>query len=502
MSAARTVSVRADGQDAMHKATGDIAGVTPRVMIAAPHGRSGKTVLTLGLLRALRQQGTIVQPFKKGADYIDPGWHAVAAGRVSRNLDRYFMSSDQMRQVVLESSVDADVCVIEAAMGLYDGLDVEGSTSSAEIAKAVAAPVVLVVDVTRMTRTCAAVVLGCCAFDPEVQIAGVILNRVRGARQRDLITEALRRYCGIPVVGSVPNDACLALPDRHLGLVTSEESGGNEALLDGIASVVRRHVDIGAIEEIARLAGSLTPAASSGKCDGVARVRPSGPATIAVMRDEAFSFYYPENLDALEQAGATLVFVRSMEDEALPSDVDGLYIGGGFPEEHAAKLQNNERLRRSVRAQAERGLPIYAECGGLMYLGRTLSYQGKTFEMAGALALDTVMGEHQSAHGYACAVVEGRDSWLPPATVLKGHEHHHSRVVNLDPTLPLVCENERGRGIAQGRDDVCYKGIVAGYLHVNALASPAWAPAFVSAARRYCACRPAPSAGRSFCMER
>lgn len=480
----------------MHEREGAPLAAIPRVMIAAPHGRSGKTVLTLGLLRALRQQGVDVRPFKKGCDFIDPGWHALAAGATSRNLDRYFMEPDQVRDVMVENSVGADMCVVEAAMGLYDGLDVEGSCSSAEIAKLTATPVILVIDVTRMTRTAAALVMGCCAFDPDVRIAGVILNKVRGQRQRELVTQAIERYCDVPVVGSVPQDAGMDVPDRHLGLVTGAETRGREELLDGIAEVVARHVDLDAVRFIARCAGPMPGAAESARAAaGGTRPaaagraseadRPGGQAVVAVMRDEAFSFYYPENLIALERAGARLVYASSLADAALPPDVDGLYIGGGFPEEHAARLQGNEGMRASVREGAERGMPIYAECGGLMYLGRHLSFRGETYDMAGALEFDTVMHEKQQAHGYALAVVREPGSWLPVGTVLKGHEHHHSQVIDLDPTLPLACEMQRGRGVTGERDGLCRKGIVAGYLHVNAIASPAWAPSFVQAAARY-----------------
>ena len=333
----------------------------PRVMVAAPHGRSGKTVLTLGLLRALRRQGCAVQPFKKGADFIDPGWHTVAAGRTSRNLDRYFMEPDQIRAVVREASAGADACVIEAAMGLYDGLDAEGSTSSAEIAKITDTPVILVLDVTRMTRTAGALVLGCCAFDPDVRIAGVILNRVRGARQRGLITEVIERTCGIPVVGAVPADARLDVPDRHLGLVTSGETDGRERLLDGIADVVEEWVDLDAVRAVAAGAGELPGAMPETLHADDAAEAPGARATIAVVRDEVFPFYYPENLAALERAGARLAFVRSLEDDALPPDADGLYVGGGFPEVFAAQLHANEGLRRSVRERAAHGLPVYAE---------------------------------------------------------------------------------------------------------------------------------------------
>ena len=462
----------------------------PRVMVAAPHGRSGKTVLTLGLLRALRRQGCAVQPFKKGADFIDPGWHTVAAGRTSRNLDRYFMEPDQIRAVVRGASAGADVCVVEAAMGLYDGLDAEGSTSSAEIAKITATPVVLVLDVTRMTRTAGALVLGCCAFDPDVRIAGVILNRVRGARQRALVTEVIERTCGSPVVGAVPADARLNVPDRHLGLVTSGETDERERLLDGIADVVAEWVDLDAVRAIAASAGELPAAAGSGLV-GDAADAPGARATIAVVRDEAFSFYYPENLAALERAGARLVFVRSLGDEALPSDVDGLYVGGGFPEEFAEQLQANEAFRRSVRERAEHGLPVYAECGGLMYLGRRLVHRGRSYDMAGVLGLDTVVQDRQTAHGYARAVVGASGSWLDPGMVLVGHEHHHSQATDLDPALRFAYAVERGRGIVPGFDGACTGNVVAGYLHVNALASPMWAPSFVRAAERYRARRSA-----------
>ena len=460
----------------------------PRVMIAAPHGRSGKTVLTLGLLRALRRQGCAVQPFKKGADFIDPGWHTVAAGRTSRNLDRYFMEPDQIRAVVREASAGADACVIEAAMGLYDGLDAEGSTSSAEIAKITATPVILVLDVTRMTRTAGALVLGCCAFDPDVRIAGVILNRVRGARQRGLITEVIERTCGIPVVGAVPADARLDVPDRHLGLVTSGETDGRERLLDGIADVVEEWVDLDAVRAGAAGAGELPGAEAAAVA---APEAPGARATIAVVRDEVFPFYYPENLAALERAGARLAFVRSLEDDALPPDADGLYVGGGFPEVFAAQLQANESLRRSVREHAARGLPVYAECGGLMFLGRRLVYHGQGYDMAGVLGLDTVVQDRQTAHGYARAVVREDAGWLEPGAVLVGHEHHHSQATDLDPVLRFAYAVERGRGIVPGFDGACTGNVVAGYLHVNALASPAWAPSFVRAAERYRARRSA-----------
>ncbi|WP_417133568.1 cobyrinate a,c-diamide synthase [Rubneribacter badeniensis] len=468
---------------------GDIGETTavPRVMIAAPNGRSGKTVVSLGLMRALRRRGLAVQPFKKGPDFIDPGWHAVATGRTGRNLDRFFMGSGLLRHVLCEASAGVDACVIEAAMGLYDGLDAQGSTSSAEIAKATDTPVVLVLDVTRMTRTAGAVALGMRAFDPDVRIAGIILNKVRGERQRSLVSEVIERTCGVPVIGAVLKDACMGVPDRHLGLVTSAESIDCERLLDGMAAHVERCVDVDAVLSIARSAPPVTggtqeaPIAADGRRD-------APRAVIGVMRDEAFSFYYPENLEALERGGARLTFVNSMRDAALPDDLDGLYIGGGFPEEFAARLEAGIGMRESIRRSIEGGMPVFAECGGLLYLGRTLTYRGRTHSMVGALGLDAIMHDAQRAHGYARCAATGA-GWLAAGTVLVGHEHHHSTVVDLDPDSTFALSNERGRGVTGGCDGVCRKNVIAGYLHVNALASPDWAPSFVDAAARFHAAR-------------
>lgn len=449
-------------------------------MIAAPHGRSGKTVLTLGLLRALSNRGLAVQPFKKGPDYIDTGWHTVAARRDARNLDCFFMDDPTMRGVLRTAGEGADVCMVEGAMGLFDGLDVEGSSSSAEVAKRLGLPVVLVVDVTRMTRTTAAVVQGLARFDEELTVAGVLLNRVQGARQEKLVRAAVERYCGLPVVGALPKDAALDIPDRHLGLTSSTEAREKDAFLDGIAAVVEQHVDIDALLELAATA----PPLPGGGAAAVAAPPLRAPRVrMAVVRDRAFSFYYPENLQALEAAGAELVFADSLEDDALPDDVRGLYVGGGFPEMFAAQLQANEGFRRSVRRFAAQGFPVYAECGGLMYLARRLVCAQGAYDMAGVLDLDVAMEERRQGHGYAVIVAGEDHPWLPVGTELKGHEHHHSHVVNCGAQVRFAFGNVRGHGIADRRDGACCGNVVAGYTHVNALASPAWAPGFVAAAR-------------------
>jgi cobyrinic acid a,c-diamide synthase len=451
----------------------------------------------------LQRQGQAVQPFKKGPDFIDPGWHSLAAVRQSRNLDSFFMSPEQIRDVFSVASHDARLSVIEGAMGLYDGLDVHGSASSAEIAKVTNTPVVLVLDVTRMTRTAAALVLGCQQFDPEVNIRGVILNRVRGARQEALLRETIRAYCGLEVVGTIPTDERMTIPSRHLGLISSTEADQHEheQTLEAIADAVARHVDlemlltladgadelpVSTVEPISAAAlgrGTAPPFLSSSTTPAPSASQLSKKCPrIAVGRDAAFCFYYPENLLALEAQGAELIFINSMRDNALPANIDALYIGGGFPESYASELEANGSFRASVRQQAEAGLPICAECGGLMYLGRRLNWQGQVFEMVGALPLDIRMQEQRQAHGYTIIRATQQHPWLAAGAEIKGHEFHHSQVVNLDPCVDFAYLNQKGNGVEGGRDGIVHKGIVATYTHVNAFAAPHWAQGFVARA--------------------
>ena len=463
----------------------DSAKAYPRLMVAAPYGKSGKTVITSGLLRALRNQGVDVRPYKKGPDYIDPGWHTLACGMQSRNLDPFFMSGEQMRAVMAQASNGARLSVVEGAMGLHDGSDLDGSTSSAHVAKLTETPVVLVVDVTRMTRTTAAVVLGCMHLDPDLNVSGVILNRVRGKRHETRIREAVEHFCGIPVVGAIPEDNRLVLPDRHLGLVTALEARAADAFLDGAASVIAAHVDWDALFAIADSAPDFKLESHAG-CGLSCEVQPdSMPVNIAVVRDDCFSFYYQENLDALVATGAHLVFVNSLEDEGVPENADGLYIGGGFPEVFAEQLEANARFRESVRERIRDGIACCAECGGLMFLGRSLVTDGKTYNMTGALGFDVEMMEERQGHGYSVVEVNDGHPWLDAGTQLVGHEHHHSRVKNVSDELEFAYSNKRGGGISGKRDGLSVGRTVASYVHVNAIASPQWAKGFVQAAVSY-----------------
>lgn len=451
----------------------------PRVVIGAPQGRSGKTTVTLGLIAALSGRGLKVQPFKKGPDFIDPGWLGRVAGRVCRNLDAFFMDRETLRWSLYRGGAGADMAVIEGAMGLFDGIDLAGSGSTAEIAKALAAPVLLVVNAVRMTRSIAAVVLGCQHFDPEVSIGGVILNNVARPRHEKMLRAAVESFCGLPVVGVLPKNRAWQIPDRHLGLIPVGEDDRLWQAVEAARAGAEEYLDLDTILAIARAAPPLPlppPPVETG-------VHPTEPVRIGVFWDRAFSFYYPENLEALEKAGARLVFIDALHDP-LP-EVDAVYIGGGFPEIFGAELEANRGLREALRREAEEGLPVYAECGGLIYLSRSLTYEGRRFAMAGIFPFDITVDHEPRGHGYMrLRALEGNPYFLPGREI-RGHEFHHSAVVALPPESRFGFAVERGYGIDGTRDGVIYKNVLGAYCHIHALAVPDWAAVFVSKAAAY-----------------
>jgi cobyrinic acid a,c-diamide synthase len=451
----------------------------PRVVIAAPQGRSGKTTVTAAVIAALRQRGLVVQPFKKGPDFIDPSWLTVVAGRRCRNLDRFLMDEATLSASFVRATADADIGIVEGAMGLFDGVDVEGSGSTAEIARVLEAPVILVVNATRMTRSAAAVVLGCQMLDPRLRLAGVIFNNVARQRHRDLLTASVRRYCRLPVLGAIPKRRDYEVPDRHLGLVPAVEDRSLHRAIDAWAADAVNHLDIDTILDIARAAPPL-PAPPPPAWETVTGEKP----VIGVVRDRAFSFYYPENLEALEQAGARLAYLSAL-DGTLP-DVDGLYIGGGFPEVFAAELEANASLRHAIREGVAAGLPVYAECGGLMYLGQKLAWKGKTYAMTGALPFKVDLDERPRGHGYMIVEVTGDNPFFTAGSTFRGHEFHHSRVHNLNTReAALVLRVHKGYGIDGEHDGIVYRNAYAAYSHIHALSVPEWAPNFVRRAVAY-----------------
>jgi len=448
----------------------------PRAVVAGLSGDAGKSLVTLGLARAFRQRGLRVAPFKKGPDFIDAAWLGAAAGAPGRNLDTYLMSPPAIAGSLQKAARSADLALVEGNRGLFDGFDAKGSHSTAQLAKLIGAPIILVVSAAKVTRTVAAMVLGCRALDPELPLAGVILNRVATSRQEKVIRQAIADDVGVPVLGAIPRLEAEHLPSRHLGLVCAAEHPEREAALEGLACVIAKHVDVEAVRAIAASATSL-PAAVIPE-----QRRPSGrPVRIGVLRDAAFSFYYPENLEALESAGAELVFISPLADADLPA-IDGLYAGGGFPEEHAVRLAANASLNAALAGAIAAGLPVWAECGGLMYLSRGLVRDGVQHTMVGALPIVVEHTARPQGHGYVSARVDGENPFLPAGMRLTGHEFHYSRLSG-PPGVDTILAVERGVGVGQGRDGLKVGNVVATYTHLHALGVPEWASSLVQAAR-------------------
>ena len=451
-----------------------------RLVIAGTAGDSGKTLVTAGLLLAWRAQGLNPAPFKKGPDYIDAAWLGRAAGRPCRNLDTFLQSSDAILGSFARHA-DSSVAVVEGNRGLLDGMDLQGTHSTASLARLLTAPVILVVNVTKVTRTVAAVVAGCKALEPDLDLRGVILNRVAGPRHEALVRGAVEQLAGVEVVGAIPKiKGEHPLPDRHLGLVTPEEHPGAEGATDVIKRIIEDHLDLDRILEIARSAPSL------GEVPNVDVDVDLDDVRIGYFADSAFTFYYPDNLEALQAAGAKLVAINSLMDPTLPEDLDGLYLGGGFPETHAARLADNASLMVSVKDEVEAGMPIFAECGGMIYLSRSLTHQGVRYPMAGVLPMDLEMCNRPQGHGYMEMEVEEKNPLFEVGEVLRGHEFHYTRIIpDSEPELDLAFRVKRGRGTLAGRDGVVYKNVVAGYAHLHALGTPKWAPALVGRAACY-----------------
>ncbi|MDH3318178.1 MAG: cobyrinate a,c-diamide synthase [Betaproteobacteria bacterium] len=444
-----------------------------RLFISAAHKSSGKTTMCIGLCAALAARGEAVQPFKKGPDYIDPLWLGLAAGRPCYNLDPYLSSADEIRAEVVERMRGASLGIIEGNKGLYDGLALDGSNSNAALAAMTGTPVVLVIDARGMTRGIAPLILGFQAFDPNIRIAGVILNQLGGTRHEAKLRAVIAHYTGVPVLGAVQYDERLTIVERHLGLVPSNEAEAARAHVEEIAGRIAAQVDLEQVLAISREAAPLRAAETARTATG------GPPVRIGVARDAAFGFYYPGDLEALRAAGAELVPFDALRDKRLPR-VDALFIGGGFPETHMEALAANAALRAEVRNAIESGLPAYAECGGLMYLARSIEWNGRRAEMAGVLPADIVMHARPVGRGYVHLRETGCGPWpARPAGVIRAHEFHYSSVENLAPGLEFAYDVERGYGIDGRHDGIIYKNLLASYAHLRDVAANHWAARFV-----------------------
>ncbi len=453
---------------------------TPRLVIAGLSGDSGKTIVSLSLLAGLRRRGLSLSVFKKGPDYIDAAWLSSLSGTVCRNLDTFLVDPENVLTNFAVHASKSDIALIEGNRGLFDGKDVAGTHSTASLAKLLGAPVILVVDVTKATRTIAAVVKGCLDFEPGLEIAGIILNKVAGERHQKVISESIKTYCNLPVLGAIPKLAAdkAIIPGRHLGLVTPAESGLNTKLEKLLLEIAEKYLDLDSLIEIARKAKTIENA----KTEATAKIKRD--VKIGYFRDSVFTFYYPENLEGLERAGAELVPISSIDDKQLPA-IDALYIGGGFPETQAEKLTGNNSMMQSVKEAAKNGLPIYAECGGLIYLSNSITWKDKRYPMTGLFPVELMMHKKPVGHGYTSLKVDKSNSFYEVGMIIKGHEFHYSGPVEEKIKIESCMTVESGHGIGGGRDGFIYKNVMACYTHIHADGVSGWAETFAAKAREY-----------------
>ena len=460
-----------------------------RLLVSATHKSSGKTIFTTALIALLKTQGANPTPYKKGPDYIDPQWLSAAAGGACYNLDFNVQSYDEIIAMVADKSPPGTTAVIEANKGLYDGVSLDGSNSNAALAELLKCPILLVVDCEGMTRGIAPLLLGYDNFVPELSIGGVILNRVGGSRHQSKLIAAVERYTDIPVMGAVMKDKALSLPERHLGLISANEATGTSQFIETLSACIAPQIDL---EKIMQLAAQAAPLAYTWhKHERLNHEKLDADIRIGVFKDSAFNFYYPDDLETLERCGVELVFINGLTDSRLPP-INGLFIGGGFPETQAGALEANRALRRAVAEAIENRMPVYAECGGLMYLTNSIYWQGRRFEMCGVIDADTQMYETPQGRGYVELNETDDMIWggiwsgqgeENTSSVIHAHEFHYSRLVDMKQSYPTAYKISRGVGLGNGRDGIVYKNLLAAYTHQRN-ACGRWAERFSDFVRR------------------
>lgn len=445
-----------------------------RIFISAAHKSSGKTTISIGLCAALTQHGKHVQSFKKGPDYIDPMWLSAASQRPCHNLDFYTMQHEEMLHVYQQHQTNVDINLIEGNKGLYDGLDLDGSNSNAALASLLKAPVILVIDARGMTRGIAPLILGYQAFDQDIHIAGVILNQLGGHRHEQKLRRVIEHYTDVPVLGAVHHNDDVEIVERHLGLMPSNEFNAATKKIDQLSNMVREQVDLERIISIASQAPALDTFNAQPIAPSPAHIK------IGVARDAAFGFYYPGDLEVLKQHGAELIEIDLLHDAQLP-DIDGLFIGGGFPETQMTALEENQSMRHDIKQKIEAGLPCYAECGGLMYLARSITWKGQQHSMAGVIPGDIMMHSRPQGRGYIKVKETNHMPWpiSPNQTVIHGHEFHYSSIKDLPADTRFAFEVKRGTGIDGQHDGIIYKNLLASYAHLRHTAQSPWASQFV-----------------------
>ena len=444
----------------------------PRIFIASHKGGAGKTLFTLGLVHLLQKKGFKTAVYKKGPDYIDAGWLSKVSKSLCRNLDLFLFDEKLNLYSFYQGIKHSDIAIIEGNRGLFDGMDYKGTYSSSRLAKLLKSPIILILDCTKVSRSIAALVKGFLEFEKDISIKGVVLNKIARKRHADTITKAIEYYTGVPILGVIYKLQHTPPKERHLGLITSFEVEENK-FLDELILQLEENCDWHKIIEIAKEAPHLEVPEDIGLNHEVSN--PVANIKIGVFKDKAFQFYYPENLESLAKLGAQLVYINALEDKDI-EDVDALYIGGGFPEVQAEKLAENENLRNKVKLLGEEGMPIYAECGGFMYLGKEIKWQGKSYPMCGILPFEFIVEKKPQGHGYVIAEVIEDNPYFEKKQVIKGHEFHYSQAKLIDKKffIKYIFKIKKGFGINGEFDGVLYKNILASYLHIHVFSVKNW----------------------------
>jgi cobyrinic acid a,c-diamide synthase len=454
----------------------------PRAVIAAPHSGAGKTTVAVGLMSAFTSMGLRVQPFKVGPDFIDPSYHTKATGVYSRNLDTWLTSPEAVLKIFVKSSRMCDLSIVEGVMGLFDGVSgSEGAASTAEISRILNAPIILVVDVSRTAGSCAALVHGFKTFDQNLKLEGVILNHVKSQKHLDLTRQAIEKGVAVPVIGALPDTPSIVMPSRHLGLIPAPEKDGLESFLTKLRTFIGQHLDLETFLEIARDADDLETAEKEEVSQPV-RVR----SRIGVAYDEAFNFYYHDNIELLETNGAEVVPFSPIHDSGLPSNLNGMFLGGGFPEAYAKQLEENQSMRESIKKAVEDEMPVYAECGGLMYLVEsTQDLEASPHRMIGVLGGKAIMTGKLESLNYSVAHVIRKNILTDVGFTLRGHEFHYSKIQDVAADSKFAYEMKVGKGISGQSDGWMEHNLLASYLHIHFAYHPSIAENFVDACESY-----------------
>ncbi len=464
-----------------------------RIYISAAHKSSGKTTLSIGLCAAFHKQGLIVQPFKKGPDYIDPLWLSKASERSCHNLDFNTQSHHEILSTLQHYGQGADINIIEGNLGLYDGMALDGSDSNAAVAKLTKSPVVLVIDTRGVTRGVAPLLLGYQQFDKDIEIAGVIYNMSNGGRHEEKLRAVTKEYTDIPVLGVVKKNPLMVVDERHLGLMPSNESKVASQKITDIGNIVADSVDLAALMTVANLAKTLTDI----KPLNLNKLTSGKKLRLGICEDSAFGFYYAGDKSALKQAGAELISFSPISDQKLPEHLDGLFIGGGFPETHMDQLTQNTSMRESIYQAIENGLPTYAECGGLMYLTQNLYWNEQSAQMVGIIPANAEMHDKPQGRGYVKLEETNAMPWEKHQArqddgqhqhqIINAHEFHYS---SIDDVKAMNSKGEfaykvhRGFGITGEHDGWVYKNLLANYSHLRDTDSYHWASRFIAFVRK------------------